>query len=391
MTGIFILDWATLAVSLHNTILLLWVALTVWLNADRRTLGIGFTSSALFLASMFFFSHTAILGLGINLASDALDFWWHVGWIPIVILPFGWYAISLWYSGFFASRASDLRRRHRAWFALSALVVIALSALLLFANPLPRVAEIANHHIAAANLILLPLYLVESFLCVVLSLDALQPPAPSPREMGDRARQRARPWFIATAIVLLIVGLLVGGFIVWIAAMAERAFVVDNAMIVAVGVCDLVIATLIAASILCVGQAVALYEVFTGKVLPRRGLLRHWRNAVILAVGYSIVVAGGLTAQLQPIYLLLLTTALIAIFYALLGWRTYAERERYVRDLRPFVASARVYDHLLTATPAEVDVTNSVPRLVPRCARRACGGSFRGRRARAARGFAEIS
>jgi hypothetical protein len=37
MTGIFILDWATLAVSLHNTILLLWLALTVWLNADRRT------------------------------------------------------------------------------------------------------------------------------------------------------------------------------------------------------------------------------------------------------------------------------------------------------------------------------------------------------------------
>ena len=238
---------------------------------------------------------------------------------------------------------------------------------------------------------MLPLYLVEIFLCIILSLDALRRPAPSPRVMGDRARQRARPWFIATAIVLLIVGLLVGGFIVWIAAMAERAFVVDNAMIVAVGVCDLVIATLIAASILCVGQAVALYEVFTGKVLPRRGLLRHWRNAVILAVGKSIVIAGALTAQLQPIYLLLLTTALIAIFYALLGWRTYAERERYVRDLRPFAASARVYGHLQTATPAEVDVTNSVPRLVPRCARRACGGSFRGWRARAARGFAEIS
>ena len=51
MTGIFLLDWATLAVSLHNTILLLWLALTVWLNAERRTLGIGFISGALLLAS----------------------------------------------------------------------------------------------------------------------------------------------------------------------------------------------------------------------------------------------------------------------------------------------------------------------------------------------------
>ncbi len=40
MTGIFWLDWAALAVSLHNTILLLWLGLTVLFNADRRTWGI---------------------------------------------------------------------------------------------------------------------------------------------------------------------------------------------------------------------------------------------------------------------------------------------------------------------------------------------------------------
>jgi hypothetical protein len=168
MTGIFLLDWATLAVSLHNTILLLWLALTVWLNAERRTLGIGFISGALLLASMFFFSHTAILGLGINLASDALDFWWHVGWIPIVILPFGWYGVSLWYSGFFAQPTSDLRRRQRAWFVLSAGLTLVLFALLLFTNPLPSVAQIANLQLAAANLVLLPLYLADIFLCVLL-------------------------------------------------------------------------------------------------------------------------------------------------------------------------------------------------------------------------------
>ncbi len=356
MTGVLFLDWATLAVSLHNTILLLWLALAVWLNAERRTRGIAFVSGALLLASIFFFSHTAILGLGVTVLSDALDFWWHMGWIPVIVLPFGWYAVSLWYSGFFAQAASDLRRRQRAWFALATSLTIALSAWLLFAHPLPTAAQIANLQLAPANFLLLPLYLADIFLCVLLSLDALRRPAPSPRVMGERARQRARPWLIAAAIVLLVVGAFVGAFIVWITQAAARVSVVDSAMIVTVGVFDFVIATLIAASILCIGQAVALYEVFTGKVLPRRGLLRHWRNAVILAMGYSIVIAGALSAQLEPIYGILLATALIAIFYALLGWRTYVERDHFVRQLRPFVASERVYDQLLTATPADIDV-----------------------------------
>jgi len=359
MTGDFFLDWATLAISLHNTILLLWLALTVWLNADRRTRGIAFISGALLLASIFFFSHTAILGLGVSVLSDALDFWWRVGWIPVVILPFGWYGVSLWYSGFFEQATSDLRRRQRAWFALATILTMALSAWLLFANPLPTVTQIANFQLVSAHWLLFPLYLIAVFLCVLLSLDALRHPAPSSRLMGERARQRARPWFIAAAIVLLIVGVLVGAFIVWITLTAERASFVDRAMIVTVGAFDLVIAILIAASILCIGQAVALYEVFTGRVLPRRGLLRHWRNAVILAIGYSVVIASALSAKLQPIYGILLATALITIFYALLGWRTYVERDHFVRQLRPFVASERVYDQLLTATPAEFDATRS--------------------------------
>ena len=40
MTGSFFLDWAIMAVSLFNTILLLWLGLTVLLNAERRTWGV---------------------------------------------------------------------------------------------------------------------------------------------------------------------------------------------------------------------------------------------------------------------------------------------------------------------------------------------------------------
>ena len=46
---------------------------------------------------------------------------------------------------------------------------------------------------------------------------------------------------------------------------------------------------LIAAAVLLQGQAVVSYEIFTGRTLPRRGLWRHWRSAVILAAGYGVV------------------------------------------------------------------------------------------------------
>ena len=38
MTGEPLLDWAIMAVSLFNTVLLLWLGLTVLLNAERRPL-----------------------------------------------------------------------------------------------------------------------------------------------------------------------------------------------------------------------------------------------------------------------------------------------------------------------------------------------------------------
>jgi signal transduction histidine kinase len=70
-----------------------------------------------------------------------------------------------------------------------------------------------------------------------------------------------------------------------------------------------------------------------------------------------VLVSGGLTLQLRPIYVLLLSTLLMTLFYALFSWRSYAERERAIAQLRPFVASQRLYEHLLTpSAPPEVDV-----------------------------------
>jgi signal transduction histidine kinase len=265
-----------------------------------------------------------------------------------------WYVVMLWYVGFWADRDVPLRRRHRVWFAFDAILALLIVGLFLFGNPLPSYGQVAQLDWAATPLVagvpllflIYPLYVV---LCIVLSLDAMGHPGFSRRLMGDLARRRARPWLVATSVVLLLVSLLVAGSMAWILMGAQRRLLYDvyEAMALTVAGLDLIISSLIAVSVFLLGQAIVSYEVFTGRTLPRRGFLRHWRNAAILAVGYSALVSWTLVLQLRPIYNLLLTAILMMSFYALLSWRSFAERERTMAQLRPFAASQRLYDSLL--------------------------------------------
>ena len=167
--------------------------------------------------------------------------------------------------------------------------------------------------------------------------------------MGDLARRRARPWLIATTVVLLSVSFLVTWAMVWIVLSVPSGNATDISF--AVGWFDLAIDLLIALAVVLMGRAIVSYEVFTGKTLPRRGFFRHWRSAVILAGGYGVVVGWSLAFQLRPIYSLLLTTILMVAFYALFSWRSFVERDHYINLLRPFVASQGLYEHLLAVTP----------------------------------------
>jgi signal transduction histidine kinase len=198
----------------------------------------------------------------------------------------------------------------------------------------------------------------------------LRRPGPSGRVMGNLARRRARPWLVAASVVLLLVSLLVAWVMFWITLNARQhtpyglySPLGDFApMALTVAWFDLIIASLIAVAIVLQGQAVVSYEVFTGKTLPRRGLRRHWRSAIILAGGYSALVSWSLTLQLRPIYSLLLSTILMILFYALFSWRSYAERERTMDHLRPFVTSQRLYEHLLThSASAAANVDAATP------------------------------
>jgi signal transduction histidine kinase len=382
MTGNLFLDWTTMAVSLFNTILALWLGLTVLLGADRRTWGIWMASGGLLLGGVFFVSHSAILGHGL---AQGVELWWQVGWLPVIALPLAWYLLTLWYAGFWGDGGVDLpfwqrwgfvfsapftgksrlHKRQRPWFVFTVLLAMGLAALLVFTNALPSYWQIIQLNLAASPAVsgvplLILAYPFYILLCIGLALDALRRPEPSTRMMGDEARLRARPWLMAVSIALLLASLLVDAVLASVVLGARfgigtsRSF---GAIAISVGWFDLIIASLIAIAIILLGQAVVSYELFTGRSLPRRGFFRHWYRAVILAAGYGVVVGGSFALRLGTIYSLLLTVIIMVAFYALLVWRTFADRERTIDQLRPFVASQRLYERLLASTtPSEVDV-----------------------------------
>ena len=80
MTGFFYLDWSLLSVSLFNAILMLWLGLTVLLNARHRApegrsgpWGFWMAAGSLLLGGVFFIFHSALLGFDIRSLLPALD------------------------------------------------------------------------------------------------------------------------------------------------------------------------------------------------------------------------------------------------------------------------------------------------------------------------------
>jgi len=311
------------------------------------------------MGGLFFLSHSIILNHGVAIFSQSIDFWWHVGWVPVVTIPYAWYIVMLWFAGFWSGSTTRLYRRHWIWFVLASILAIVVVVLMIFANPLPSFSQIAQFEFSATVSfsgipILVLVYPFYIFVCLVLSLDVLRHPAPSLRIMGDQARRRAQPWLMAATLIQIIVSLFVAAAMLWV--IRNTRLPVDyRGMSNTIACFDLMIAGLIAISVVLMGQAVIFYEIFTGKSLPRRGLSRYWRRAVILSGGFAVVMGGSLEFAASPIYIVLLSGLLMIAFFALLGWRSFQERERYMESLRPFVSGQGVFERLISQSANNAD------------------------------------
>ncbi len=352
MSGNLFLDWTTMALSLFNMILLLWLGLTVLLNSKKRSWGIWLAGGSLLLSGSFFICHTAIIGHRLQFINWGLFIFWLIGLILVIALPFLWYVVMLWSAGFWDKPASDLRRGQRAFLFLTALLLLlGLAGVIIMTNPLPRLIDTSSLRpfvkyevgIFPLPVFIYPLYILT---CISLSISVLRHPQPSGRIMSDLARRRARPWLIMASVVQLAVCLLVGWVIFWLelntrAAMLPVAYR-QNVKILAWF--DLAIGLLIAITVILLGKPVISYEVFTGKTLPRHGFLRNWRSVVIFAAVFGLISGYGLSVLQSPVYILIIALMLVTVFYAFFSWHSYSEHERFIKKLRPLVASQHLFD-----------------------------------------------
>lgn len=358
MPLLYILDTALIAISLFNTITMLWLGITVLLNAERRVWGTWVAGGALLFGSGFFAVHSTIVGQPIGALVSEMVLWWQIGWTPFIAAPFLWYVVMAWYSGALHTR------RHRLWALIAGALGAAALALLLVANPLPSYDQVIERvPVALFTIVGIPVavlvYPAYSVLCVVLALAALRHPAPAGRLMGEIGRMRARPWLVAASLALLAVSIAAGIAVAWLLGRvrAGEAPLPTTRSLAALISFDLLLSALIALIVVLLGKAVVAYEIFTGKTLPRGGLARFWRSSLVLAAGYGLLIGASIEVGIAPIYQIVGVTLLVTLLYGLVSWRTFVERERGVERLRPFVSSEKLYDRLLGPfAPSAVDL-----------------------------------
>ncbi len=355
-----LINWSVVAISVFNTIALLWLGLTVLLNAERPRWGTWVVGGGLILAGLFFAAHSAAIASDPWTIGREIRIWWRLIWLPCLGGPYLWYLAMAWYTN-----ALNARHHRMLLIVVGAVGLLAL-ILVLLVNPIPSYDQFREQPsppifslagIPAALLI----YPVYSMLCIMLSLLALRHPVESDRFMGDLARIRARPWLIATSFILLMVGAFAGMVAAWflIGSQLGRVSIFSNRTLVIFYIFDLIISALIAVGVVLMGKAIVAYEIFTGKALPRGGLARYWRRSLILAAGYGSVLAWSLTLSIDSIYRLMLATVMMTLFFALLSWRSFAERNRSIEQLRPFVTSQHLYEGLIDANEKQSDSSHS--------------------------------
>src|SRR5215471_5601718 len=124
----YLLQTIVLALSIFNLIAFLWLAMTVWLNGDRKSGIARLGVIGLSLSALFFFIHALLISGPLTQSSDVVtpEFLWHLIWLPALGVPYIWFAIGLYY----AALINPLWRKRRPYLlALSA--ILGCSVLLL--------------------------------------------------------------------------------------------------------------------------------------------------------------------------------------------------------------------------------------------------------------------
>jgi signal transduction histidine kinase len=390
-----------LALSIFNLVSFLWLACTVWLNGNRRSLITRVGTAGLGLSALFFFIHSLLIFSPLSQTSGLVstNFLWHLIWLPALGVPYIWFVIGLHY-------ASLINKgwRHRRPLLLIYSGLLGCSILLLLVlNQSTFTFEETIRLLAYSNasdivdvgflspLVLLPLL----FLCYV-TFCAIGPwftPGRVRRlvrvlwyactgRKGEKPLQQsladafwddptevelleepvlswhlARPRLLIAALLMVGLTTSLGGLGVWSmvnwlnAQQYETPPVLPSTLDTIplnLFLLDIFVNGSVALIILLIGYSIVRHGILIERPLARRGFLEQWRGVVIVTTAIAILLALLVVFTHSNSAIPLVTTSLATVAYALFTWSNYTAHDRYIALLGPFLRNTNLRHWLNT-------------------------------------------
>lgn len=392
-----IFQTVAVALSIFNLVTFLWLALTVWLNGDRRSWVARMGVVGFALSALFFYIHALLIFEPLSEVGQELltpDFLWHLIWLPALGVPYIWFAIGLHY----ASLINAGWRRRRPFLLVSSGILGCLVFLLLIVNQATftfsgtlRLLAYSSIVSDTSNGLLSPVvWLPILFLCYVtfcaiapwLTLgrisrlwstffhvrgffrlmqalaDAFWDDPTDVEQLEEPALSwhLARPGLFLAA--LFMVGLTttlavisISSLVGWFRRQQQPVPIVPQSLTAIplnLMVLDMVSVGAVALIILMVGYSVVRHGVLIERPLARRGFFEQWRGIVIVATTVAILIVLLVNLTSSKLGGLLLITTLATAAYALFTWSSYTARDRYIAMLGQFLRNTNTHHWLNT-------------------------------------------
>lgn len=404
----YVLQAIVLALSIFNLIAFLWLAITVWLNGDRRSGIARLGVVGLGLSALFFFIHALLVSGPPTSGVSLQEFLWHLIWLPALGVPYIWFAIGLYYA---ALINKAWRKRRPLLLAISGILGCSILILLVlnqstftYVGTLRLIAySDALNDLGAgifSSVVLLPvLFLCYFTFCAIGPWFTLGRVtrllrtlwyALTKRQVGMSGLRRALvdafwddptdvelleepllSWHLARPGLLLAALLMAGltttlGVLViqsladWvqfghhlpIPATVEPSITVGSSLVdwfpLNLTVLDLSANGAVALVILLIGYSIVRHGILIERSLARRGFFKQWRGIVIVATATAIFIVLLVNFTRSSLGALLLITSLATVAYALFTWSSYTAHDRYIALLGPFVRSTSLRHWLNT-------------------------------------------
>lgn len=262
---------------------LFWLGSTTGTNLEKKNAAAYFSIFTLIVSSLLF-SFSAVLGQkGFLVVSSYPILYFFPGLILLILIPFGWFVVIVWFFGFLKKKGIFLF----LFYILSFCQLVAISILFIY-NPAKTWNISLFEYWKFVPFSFKSAYLIYIFTCVFLSLLCLFLFKISDNSLSELGRQKAVPFLKLIGFSLLGVVLLVSVLFV-----GDELGIIENLIIKAEKEPEyfygfvLCIQLLICISILVLGWALTSYEILTGRILPKISLKQEWKNSVYAAFALS--------------------------------------------------------------------------------------------------------